>query len=134
MTHDILVCEMRHSDAFAKVVKWARSLRYGYAWTDTAFYLFRGNGTTIIVPKNTLLQMPAFALTWQELFAMAPKPYGPTQSGLAAADVPRPATTYEIRVQGNRIGSPGSEQFPLSTPDTTWQPPSEQETRADRHQ
>src|SRR4051794_16059083 len=30
------------------------------------------NGTTIVVPKNTLLQMPAFALTWQELFAMAP--------------------------------------------------------------
>src|ERR1044071_3344684 len=26
------------------------------------------NGTTIVVPKNTLLQMPAFALTWQELF------------------------------------------------------------------
>src|SRR3954462_4886646 len=35
------------------------------------------NGTTIIVPKNTLLQMPALALTWQELFTMAPSPYGP---------------------------------------------------------
>src|SRR3954452_22527228 len=35
------------------------------------------NGTKIIVPKNTLLQMPAFALTWQELFTMAPSPYGP---------------------------------------------------------
>src|SRR3954453_17955629 len=44
------------------------------------------NGTTIVVPKNTLLQMPAFALTWQELFAMAPAPWGPTQSGLAKAD------------------------------------------------
>src|SRR3954462_5654366 len=46
------------------------------------------NGTTIVVPKHTLLQMPAFALTWQELFAMAPAPYGPAQSGLAKADTP----------------------------------------------
>src|SRR5256714_13149534 len=30
------------------------------------------NGTKIVVPKNTLLQMPAFALTWQEVFPMAP--------------------------------------------------------------
>ena len=76
------------------------------------------NGTTIIVPKNTLLQMPAFALTWQELFAMAPAPYGlgsgpngEDQSGLAKADVPTPATTYEIHVQGNRIVSGGNEQY-----------------------
>src|SRR3954469_3430099 len=33
------------------------------------------NGTNIIVPKNTLLQMPAFALTWQEVFNMAPEPW-----------------------------------------------------------
>src|SRR3982750_4593983 len=39
------------------------------------------NGTTIVVPKNTLLQMPAFALTWQELFKMAPARWQPTQSG-----------------------------------------------------
>ena len=69
------------------------------------------NGTTIIVPKNTLLQMPAFALTWQELFAMAPAPYGPTQSGLAKADTPTPTTTYEVHVQGNRIGSGDQEQY-----------------------
>ena len=75
------------------------------------------NGTTIVVPKNTLLQMPAFALTWQELFAVAPAPYGigsgPTgqpQSGLAKADVPTPATTYAIHVQGNRVTTSGSEQ------------------------
>src|SRR6476469_878253 len=68
------------------------------------------NGTQIIVPKNTLLQMPAFALTWQELFATAPAPYGPTQSGLAKADTPTPATTYEIHVQGNRVGRHGNEQ------------------------
>src|SRR3954447_13136003 len=64
------------------------------------------NGTNIVVPKNTLLQMPAFALTWQELFAMAPAPWGPTQSGLAKADRDGndnpPATTYEAHIQGNR--------------------------------
>src|SRR6185295_19428977 len=69
------------------------------------------NGTQIIVPKNTLLQMPAFALTWQELFAMAPAPYGPAQSGLAKADTPTPATTYEIHVQGNRVVTNGTEQY-----------------------
>src|SRR3954465_15006150 len=76
------------------------------------------NGTTIIVPKNTLLQMPALALTWQELFTMAPAPYGlasgpsgQDQSGLAKADVPTPATTYEVRIQGNRLEKNGQEQY-----------------------
>jgi hypothetical protein len=69
------------------------------------------NGTTIIVPKNTLLQMPAFALTWQELFQMAPPPYGPSQSGLARADTPTPRTTYEVRIQGNRLQSGTGEQY-----------------------
>src|SRR3954454_6244419 len=64
------------------------------------------NGTTITIPKNTLLQMPAFALTWQELFQMAPEQWKAAgQSGLAKADTPSPATTYEIHVQGNRIGA-----------------------------
>ena len=63
------------------------------------------NGTVITVPTNTLLQMPAFALTWQEVFTKAPAPYGPTQSGLAMTDTPTPLTTYEVHVQGNRVGN-----------------------------
>ena len=70
------------------------------------------NGIVMTVPTNTLLQMPAFALTWQEVFKQAPAPYGlasqPTtladQSGLAMADLPTPLTTYEVHVQGNRVG------------------------------
>jgi hypothetical protein len=77
------------------------------------------NGTEIIVPKNTLLQMPAFALTWEELFNMAPAPYGlasgpdgEPQSGLAKSDVPAPAMTYELHVQGNRvINDSGVEEY-----------------------
>lgn len=34
------------------------------------------NGHLIIIPRNTILQMPAFALTWAELFSLAPAPYG----------------------------------------------------------
>jgi hypothetical protein len=75
------------------------------------------DGTKYIVPRNTLLQMPAFALTWQEVFAQAPAPYGlassPTggpQSGLARADIPAPMTTYEIHVAGNRVASGGGDQ------------------------
>jgi hypothetical protein len=63
------------------------------------------NGHTIIVPRNTILQMPAAALTWQQLFAMAPPPYSGVRSGLAMTDVPAPLTTYEAHVQGNRIGN-----------------------------
>src|SRR5574342_670101 len=72
------------------------------------------NNQVIIVPRNTILQMPAAALTWQEVFAQAPAPYGipgnpgvtvsvPT-SGLARSDVPRPLGTYEVHVVGNRVG------------------------------
>ena len=64
----------------------------------------RVNGHTVIVPRNTIMQMPAFALTWQQLFTMAPAPYGPFQTGLAMMDSPPPLTTYEVHVQGNRIG------------------------------
>jgi len=63
------------------------------------------NGTRITVPANTLLQMPAFALTWQEVFTQAPTPWGPAQSGLARRDTPAPATTFEVHVQGNRVGN-----------------------------
>ena len=63
------------------------------------------NNTTIIVPRNTIMQMPALGLTWQQLFVMAPAPYGPTQTGLAMTDIPAPLTTYEVHVQGNRIGN-----------------------------
>src|SRR3982750_3432234 len=60
------------------------------------------NGTTIIVPKNTLLQMPAFALTWQEIFELVPAPWKARGlSGLAKADRDAegnaPRTTYEVR-------------------------------------
>jgi hypothetical protein len=69
------------------------------------------NGTVITVPKHTLLQMPAFALTWQEVFTQAPAPWGPTQSGLARLDTPAPLTTYEVRIQGNRVVGGGRDQY-----------------------
>ena len=61
------------------------------------------NNVKIIVPYNTVLQMPAFALTWQELFAKAPAPYTGLQTGLALQDVPKPKYTYEVNVAGNRL-------------------------------
>jgi hypothetical protein len=70
------------------------------------------DGTRYVVPRNTLLQMPAFALTWQEVFAQAPAAYKAlSQSGLARADTPAPYTTYEIHLQGNRVVAPGSDQL-----------------------
>jgi hypothetical protein len=61
------------------------------------------NGQTIVVPRELIAILPASALTWEELFALAPAPYGPTQSGLAMADLPTPGSTYEINVVGNRV-------------------------------
>jgi hypothetical protein len=61
------------------------------------------NGHLITVPSETVVIMPASALTWQEIFAFAPAPYGPTQSGLALADTPAPLTSYQAHVVGNRV-------------------------------
>lgn len=78
------------------------------------------NNIQIIVPCNTILQMPAATLTWQEVFSLAPRDIGlpldsngiPTQSGLALNDtvswpVPTPYNgplpSYEVHVQGNVV-------------------------------
>jgi hypothetical protein len=77
------------------------------------------NGQKIIVPCNTVLQMPALAVTWHELFSMAPADIktgtGP-QTALALQDTvadlsaasPRAAyngalPSFEITVQGNIV-------------------------------
>ena len=61
------------------------------------------NDLLITVPRNTLFQFPATSMTWQEMFKLAPAPWGPTQSGLARADSPAPAATYEVTIMGNRV-------------------------------
>ena len=64
------------------------------------------NNHVIVIPDETIAILPASALSWQELFAKAPLPYGLAgngQSGLALNDSPRPLTTYEFHVVGNRI-------------------------------
>jgi hypothetical protein len=62
------------------------------------------NGQVVTVPRNVVVVMPATYLTWQELFTLAPLPYGPTQTGLAMSDVPAPFVPYEAHVIGNRVG------------------------------
>ena len=65
------------------------------------------NGHTIVIPRETVVILPAAALTWEELFSHAPAPYAGTQySGLALADVPKPLTTYEFNIIGNRVFDP----------------------------
>ena len=63
----------------------------------------RVNGHTIIVPKETIVILPANALTWQELFSQAPAPYTGAATGMAMADLPVPLTTFEMHVVGNRV-------------------------------
>jgi hypothetical protein len=69
------------------------------------------NGLKIVVPRNLILQMPAFAISWADLFRSAPAPYGPTQSGLAINDFPKPFTTYEVTVDGNRVIDGTGDQY-----------------------
>jgi hypothetical protein len=66
------------------------------------------NGQTIEVPAETIVILPANALTWAELFSQAPAPYTGVATGLAMNDSPAPITTYEVHVVGNRVlGGPG---------------------------
>ena len=59
----------------------------------------------VVVPKETVVLLPTSAPTWQELFAGAPAPYAPAQTGLALADSPAPAFPFEVHVVGNRVGA-----------------------------
>jgi hypothetical protein len=61
------------------------------------------NGHVVVIPKETIVILPASALTWQELFALAPAPYTGVATGMALADVPAPLTSYEAHVVGNRV-------------------------------
>jgi hypothetical protein len=96
------------------------------ATLDNPFDMLSGgtlkvNGHVVVVPRNLVVIMPAASLTWQELFTMAPPPYGPSpttttlQTGMALADVPTPLTTYEAHVTGNRVitgtGATTSDQY-----------------------
>src|SRR4051794_35608511 len=57
------------------------------------------NGLKIIVPRNTIFQMPAAGMTWQELFKNAPAAYQAAhQTGMALTDTPKPYATYEVTV------------------------------------
>jgi len=66
------------------------------------------NGIKVRVPRNTIFQFPATAMTWADMFKNAPAAYlALGQSGLAMTDgsatVPKPLTSYEIHVVGNRV-------------------------------
>jgi K319-like protein len=91
------------------------------------------NGVKVTIPRNTVIVMSASNITWQELWAFAPCPWGlatgtgpagqapPTgacttggngQTGLALSDsftdpstgaVTKPLTTHEVTITGNRV-------------------------------
>ena len=61
------------------------------------------NGHVVTIPAETMVILPANALTWQELFAQAPAPYTGTATGMALNDSPKPFTTYEAQIVGNRV-------------------------------
>jgi hypothetical protein len=83
------------------------------ATLDTPDDIFSGgsvtvNGIKVTIPRNTLFQFPATTMTWQEMFELAPPPYGLAtdsgpQSGLALNDTPPPFASYEVTVEGNRV-------------------------------
>ena len=60
------------------------------------------NGHVIRVPQNTILQMPANTLTWEEVFEYN-SAGSSDESGLALADNSRLPGTFEAHVQGNVV-------------------------------
>jgi hypothetical protein len=74
------------------------------------------NDHVIIVPANTIVQMPAATLSWGQVFALAPTGVSNngTASGLALADCKPPVGTgvgclpgtWEAHVQGNFVNNP----------------------------
>jgi hypothetical protein len=81
----------------------------------------RVNGQLVTIPVNTVVILPAAAMTWDELFTQAPPPYGALpgdppppipQTGLAMFDNPAPLTTSEVHVIGNRVTTAaGGDQY-----------------------
>src|SRR3954471_17441169 len=70
------------------------------------------NNHLIVIPRYTIFQMPATSLTWAELFTQAPEQWRvKQQTGLALRDEPKPASTFEVTVQGNRIGDGTNDRF-----------------------
>jgi hypothetical protein len=70
------------------------------------------NGQIVTIPANTIVILPASALTWDELFTQAPAPYAPAQTGLALFDTPAPLVTSEIHIIGNRVTTaPGGDAY-----------------------
>jgi hypothetical protein len=69
------------------------------------------NGHNIVVPAESVVILPASALTWQELFALSPAPYTGVATGIALNDSPKPTTTYEVQVVGNRVISGGQDRY-----------------------
>jgi hypothetical protein len=81
------------------------------------------NGHRVVVPRETIVILPANALSWQELFAQAPAPYGLfgtatglPMTGLAFGDSPRPMASYEVEVVGNRVVGAGGCPVPAVVP------------------
>ncbi len=60
------------------------------------------NNHVIRVPQNTILQMPAATLTWEEVFEF--NSTGNTrETGLALSDTSRLPGTFEVHIQGNVV-------------------------------
>jgi K319-like protein len=77
------------------------------------------NGIRLIIPCNTILQMPATSLTWAQLFDPAISTpvgtvlgtvpaLGPDQTRLALSDAPAPFPSFEVRAQGNVLVDPAT--------------------------
>ena len=61
-------------------------------------------GTTVTIPRNLIVQMPAIFLTPTDIFDLNPKAPG-TESGLAIADATPPLGDYQATIVGNIVGS-----------------------------
>lgn len=69
------------------------------------------NGHRVIIPKETVVILPASALTWEEVFSQAPAGVTAGETGLALNDTVRLPGSYEVHVIGNRVVKNNTDRY-----------------------
>jgi hypothetical protein len=72
------------------------------------------NGHTVVIPDETVVILPANALTWAELWSHAPsaqKTAGVTGMALTDPVAARLPGSYEVHLVGNRVNSGGTDRY-----------------------
>jgi hypothetical protein len=63
------------------------------------------NGISVLIPRNSVITLPAAYMTVGQIFNASPNGISSTVSGLALQDSPAPLAAYEVSIAGNIVGN-----------------------------